>query len=127
MHSVLKPVSMELFCFNLLKVIAKVVDSKKGNNPVALDVRNVSQMTDYFFFAEGNVGVHVKALADTVVEELKKLSVLPLHIEGILSDWVVIDYGFIVVHLFVSSVRERYRLEELWKDGAIVDSDLLVS
>ncbi|EPP34697.1 oligomerisation domain protein [Chlamydia ibidis] len=119
---------MELFCFNLLKVIAKVIDSKKGNNPVVLDVRSISQLTDYFVFAEGNVGVHVKALADNIVEELKSHDISPLHVDGLShSDWVVIDYGFIVIHLFVSSVREQYRLEELWKDGSIITSKLLAS
>ncbi|MEF9496967.1 ribosome silencing factor [Chlamydia sp. 04-14] len=119
---------MELFCFNLLKVIAKVIDNKKGNNPVVLDVRAVSQLTDYFIFAEGNVGVHVKALADTIVHELKEYNLAPLHVEGLShGDWVVIDYGFIVVHLFVSSIREQYRLEELWKDGSIITSKLLAS
>ncbi|WP_348663184.1 ribosome silencing factor [Chlamydia vaughanii] len=119
---------MELFCFNLLKVIAKVIDNKKGNNPVVLDVRTISQFTDYFVFAEGNVGVHVKALADTIVQELKEHNVFPLHVEGLShGDWVVIDCGYIVIHLFVSSVREQYRLEELWKDGAIITSKLLAS
>lgn len=122
------PVSMELFCFDLLKVIAKVIDNKKGNNPVILDVRAISQLTDYFIFAEGNVGVHVKALADTIVQELKEHNVAPLHVEGLShGDWVVIDYGFIVIHLFISSIREQYRLEELWKDGSIITSKLLAS
>ncbi|QVE49591.1 ribosome silencing factor [Chlamydia crocodili] len=119
---------MELFCFNLLKVIAKVIDNKKGNNPVVLDVRAISQLTDYFIFAEGNVGVHVKALAETIVQELKEYNLTPLHVEGLShGDWVVIDYGFIVIHLFVSSIREQYRLEELWKDGSIITSKLLAS
>lgn len=119
---------MDSFCLNLLKVIVKAIDNKKGRNPVVLDVQNISQLTDYFVFVEGNVGVHIKAIADTIIEELKKLKVYPLNVEGLsYSDWVVIDYGFIVIHLFVSSVREQYCLEELWKDGAIITSDCLAS
>lgn len=119
---------MELFCFNLLKVIAKAIDSKKGNNPVVLDVRAISQFTDYFVFAEGNVGIHVKALADAIIQELKTHNVSPLHVEGLHhGDWIVIDCGYIVIHLFVASVREQYRLEELWKDGSIITSKLLAS
>ncbi|MBQ8498584.1 ribosome silencing factor [Chlamydia sp.] len=119
---------MDSFCLNLLKVIVKAIDNKKGRNPVVLDVKKISQLTDYFVFVEGNVGVHVKAVADTIIEELKKLKVYPLNVEGLShSDWVVIDYGFIVIHLFVSSVREQYCLEELWKDGVIITSDWLAS
>lgn len=62
---------MDSFCLNLLKVIVKAIDNKKGRNPVVLDVQNISQLTDYFVFVEGNVGVHIKAIADTIIEELK--------------------------------------------------------
>ncbi|AAD19053.1 Iojap [Chlamydia pneumoniae TW-183] len=119
---------MDSFCFDLLKVAAKAIDDKKGNNLVVLDVRTISEFTDYFVFVEGSVNVHVKALANTIVEELKKQKVSPLHVEGITDgNWVVIDYGFIVVHVFVSEIRGKYRLEELWKDGFIVTSKLLAS
>lgn len=118
---------MDLFCFNLLKVITKVIEDKKGNNSVVLDVRSVSSLTDYFVFAEGNVSVHIKAMADAIMEKLKEHHVSPAHVEGMHSDWVVIDYGFIVIHLFIASVREMYCLEELWKDGVIITSDLLAS
>lgn len=118
---------MDLFCFNLLKVIAKVIEDKKGRNPVVLDVRSVSSLTDYFVFAEGSVGVHIKAIADSLVETLKDFHVSPSYVEGMHSDWVVLDYGFIIIHLFVASVRETYCLEELWKDGTMVTSDLLAS
>ncbi|SPN74025.1 hypothetical protein,ribosome-associated protein,iojap-like ribosome-associated protein,Domain of unknown function DUF143 [Chlamydia serpentis] len=119
---------MDLFYFNLLKVVAKSIEQKKGNNLVVLDVRAISEFTDYFVFAEGSVNVHVKALANTIIEELKKWQVSPLHVEGLADgNWVVIDYGFIVTHIFVGAIRGKYRLEELWKDGLIVTSKLLAS
>ncbi|ANH78713.1 ribosome silencing factor [Candidatus Chlamydia sanziniae] len=119
---------MELFCFNLLKVIIKAIDKKKGKNAIVLDVRAISGLTDYFVFAEGNVAAHVKALAETIIQELKEQSLSPLHVEGLIhSDWVVIDYGFIIIHIFISTVREKYRLEELWKDGSTIISKLLAS
>lgn len=119
---------MELFCFNLLKIVVKAIDQKKGNNLVVLDVKTISEFTDYFVFVEGSVNVHVKALANTIVQELKKQKVSPIHVEGVTDgDWVVIDYGFIVIHIFVSAIRGKYRLEELWKDGFIVTSKLLAS
>ncbi|WP_201456341.1 ribosome silencing factor [Chlamydia sp. 17-3921] len=109
---------MELFYINLLKTIAKVINQKKGNNLIVLDVSNISDFTNYFVFAEGNVCIHVKALANEVIHVLKKQNLLP-HVEGMNhGDWIVIDYGYIVIHLFISAIRERYRLEELWKDGS---------
>lgn len=92
---------MELFCFDLLKVIAKVIDNKKGNNPVVLDVRAISQLTDYFIFAEGNVGVHVKALADTIVQELKEHKCRSSTYRGVKS-WRLGSYRlWIYCHPFV--------------------------
>lgn len=70
---------MDSFCLNLLKVIVKAIDNKKGRNPVVLDVQNISQLTDYFVFVEGNVGVHIKAIADTIIEELKKTKSLSIE------------------------------------------------
>lgn len=121
---------MELFCLNVLKTVAQAIDDKKGLNRVILDVQSISELTDYFVFVEGNVGIHVRAIANYIVQELKKLKVEPLYSEGVSdsqSDWVVLDYGFVVIHVFVAAVRERYRLEELWKDGFIVSTNLLAS
>lgn len=118
---------MDLFYFNLLKIITKVIEDKKGNNPVVLDVRSISTLTDYFVFAEGNVNVHVNAIANAIIETMKEHRVSPLRVEGAHSDWIVLDYGFIIIHLFVASIRELYCLEELWRDGFIITSNLLAS
>lgn len=115
---------MELFCNNVLKSIIEAVDGKKGGNVVILDVRSISEITDYFVFVEGRVSVHVKALVRSVIDSLKQQQITPLCVEGLShGDWVVVDYGFVIVHVFVASVREHYRLEELWRDGAIISLD----
>ena len=110
----------------LLNIIAQALFDKKGSNILALDVRNISTLTDYFLIAEGNVDKHVVALAKEVIERLKKEGETPAHVEGLdPGDWVVIDYMEIVIHLFKPGLRDKYRLEELWSGGVIVDLNLL--
>lgn len=58
---------------------------------------------------------------------MKEYRVFPLCVEGIHSDWIVLDYGFIIIHLFIASVRELYCLEELWREGFVITSNLLAS
>ncbi len=109
----------------LLNAIAQALFDKKGINITALDVQGVSTLTDYFVIAEGNVDKHVVGLAKTVIETLKNEGETPLHVEGLhQGDWVVIDYLELVIHLFKPGIREKYRLEELWHEGKIVDLDL---
>lgn len=108
-----------------LNPIAQAIYDKKGFNILVLDVRNVSTMTDYFIIAEGNVDRHVQALSHTIVDELAKHKRHPLHAEGQQEgDWVVLDYGEIVIHLFIPELREKYALEELWHEGRVVDVKL---
>ncbi len=108
----------------VLNTIARTVFDKKGFNILALDVRNVSTLTDFFLIAEGNVDKHVIALAKEIIGKLKDEGENPIHVEGIdPGDWIVIDYLEVVVHLFKPGLREKYRLEELWHEGLIVDLD----
>lgn len=107
---------------DLLNVIAQSIFDKKGFNILALDVRKVSSMADYFIIAEGTVDRHLRAIGNTLMAKMKELGLRPLHIEGELAgDWVVIDYGEIVIHLFIPELREKYAIEELWQTGKIVD------
>lgn len=109
----------------VLNIIGQILFDKKGFNILALDVRGISTLTDYFLIGEGNVDRHVIALAKEVIERLKQEGEVPAHVEGLdQGDWVVIDYLEIVVHLFKPGMREKYRLEELWREGEIVDLNL---
>jgi ribosome-associated protein len=107
---------------SLLNTIGQTLFDKKGFNILALDVKGISTLTDYFVIAEGNVDRHVIALAKEIVKKLKEQEIYPSHIEGLeQGDWIVVDYMEIVVHIFKPGLREKYRLEELWNDGKIVD------
>lgn len=106
----------------LLNCIGQALFDKKAFNILALDVRSISDLTDYCVIAEANVERHVKALSHFVIDEAKKLNVQPYFVEGeVEGDWVVIDFGDVIVHIMLSEMREKYALEELWKDGEIVD------
>ncbi len=112
----------------LLNFIAQKLFDKKGFNIIALDVRQVSTMTDYFLIAEGEVDRSVRAMGKMVVELMKEAGEEPVHVEGLSDgDWVVLDYLEIVIHLFVPEMRDRYRLEELWGAGKMVELEIAVS
>ncbi len=109
----------------IINKVAQILFEKKGFNITALDVRGICTLTDFFLFAEGNVDRHVIALAKEVIETLKAEGEAPLHVEGMSEgEWVVIDYLDVVIHLFKPGIRDRYRLEELWQAGKVVDLEL---
>lgn len=91
---------------------------RKGGEMVVLDLRGLSDATDYFFLVTGTSDMHVRSIAEHVVEELKKDGVRPSHVEGLRSGrWVLIDYIDFVVHVFHPAAREFYQLERLWGDA----------
>ncbi len=105
-----------------LNEIGQAIFDKKGTNILALDVREISTLTDYVVIAEGNIDKHVVAIAETIIERLNKLGQPPVYVEGMRTgDWVVIDYLHIMVHLFMPGLRDKYQLEKLWREGEIVD------
>lgn len=85
-------------------------------------------MTDFFLIGEGNVDRHVRSLSKAITEFLAEKGIRPVHIDGEReADWVVLDYSDFVVHLFVPEFREKYALEEVWREGKIVDVEIVVS
>lgn len=90
----------------------------KAHGVVILDLREISTATDYFVMASGNSDVQVKAIAEHVVDELKKEGVRPAHVEGLRGGrWVLLDYIDFVVHVFHPQARDFYQLENLWGDA----------
>ena len=90
---------------------------RKAREMVALDMRGVSSATDFFLVMTGTSDIHVRSVAEHVIEELKKDDVRPSHVEGLSGGrWVLIDYIDFVVHVFHPAAREFYQLERLWGD-----------
>lgn len=105
----------------LVQHACQAIVDKKGCNIVALDVRGVSTICDYFIIAEGGVSRHVTALARHIDEQMSKFNMYPIHVEGLEEgEWVVMDYMDFIVHLFTPEFRHYYALEEVWKEGKIL-------
>jgi len=104
------------------EVIINLIQDKKGNNIVCLDLRNIQEaITDYFIICDCESTTQTRAITDYVeIEMAKKYGIKVLHIEGrSFGDWCLIDFGEVVVHVFQRERREFYRLEELWHDAII--------
>jgi ribosome-associated protein len=111
----------------LLETIAQTIFDKKGINILALDVRGVSSLTDYVLIAEGMVDRHVIALAHEILQTMKQQGEMPLNSEGMQhGDWVVLDFGGYMVHLFMPGMRDKYKLEELYRQAKIVNLHIKV-
>ena len=95
---------------------------KKALDLVVLDLRQVAQFTDFFLIASGTNVRQVQAIADAVVEELRnKHKARPARVEGYnAAEWVLLDYGDFIFHVFEEKARRFYDLERLWRDAARV-------
>lgn len=99
----------------------EALDELKGKEIVALDVRHLTSMTDYMVIASGTSNRHVKSMADNLIVEAKKRGEPPIGVEGEGSgDWVLVDFGGVVVHVQIPETRRFYDLEKLWS-GMPVD------
>jgi ribosome-associated protein len=96
---------------------------KKAFDMVALDLRDIASFTEFFIIASGSNQRQVQAIADEINEQLKKqLATRPVRIEGYNSaEWVLLDYGDFVVHIFNGDSREFYDLARLWRDARRVE------
>ncbi len=109
-----------------LKEIVRVLDKKKAKDIKAIEITEHSIVADYFIICSGTSNTHVKSLADEVEFELKEKGVMPYHIEGKATGWILLDYNSVLVHVFTGETREYYNLERLWQDAKEVDiSDVI--
>lgn len=112
----------KLESLELVRVILNIVEDKKANDILVLDIREISLLADYFVICTAETGRQVSAIVDAVVPEMKRLGLYSLTgVEGTQeSGWVLIDFGDIIVHLFSPEKRDFYDLDKLWKDAKIV-------
>ena len=105
----------------------RVLDTKKASDIRVLDIHDVTVLGDYFVIASGTSTTQVKALADEVEFQLKEQGVLPLRTQGYDSaNWIVLDYGDVIVHVFLKETRDFYSLERVWRDGKEISVASLV-
>ena len=104
----------------IVATVVETMDAMKGKEIVTLDLRETgTAVTDYFVICHANSKTQVDAIADKITDTVtEKLHVKPYHVEGRdNTEWILIDYVDVVVHVFLQSMRSFYQLEELWADA----------
>ncbi len=106
----------------LIQTVVASLDKHKAQDIRALDVSEVTSLADCFIIASGTSTTQVRALIDYVETDLQLMDMRPLRTEGYSTAlWTVLDYGSVVVHVFLDSSREFYDLERLWQDARVLD------
>jgi ribosome-associated protein len=103
-----------------LNIILSRLDDMKAEETVTIDLRGKSAFSDYMIVTTGRANRHVGAIAENVTKALKENGIKGIHVEGLPNcDWVLIDSGDVVVHVFRPEVREFYNLERLWTQSPV--------
>ena len=104
------------------KLAAEIARDSKAKDVVVIDLQGLSFVTDYFVIASGESGIQVQSIAYYVKEEFEKKGIKLLRIEGYNeAQWVLLDFGEIVVHIFHKDARGFYNLERLWGDAPVIE------
>jgi len=115
-----QPQTMETL--EAVEIAARAAGEKKATEIVALDLREVASFTEYFVICTGANTRQVQAISNSVEDELRKAGKRPLHIEGYSTgEWILLDYGDFIVHVFGHASRKFYDLERLWRDAHRID------
>ena len=104
----------------LIQVIIESIKEKKGKKIVSIDLREIeNSIFDFFVICHGTSTTQVSAITDNIEIKPKEiLGIKPTHVEGVQnSQWVLVDFSGVVVHVFLEEQRDFYRLEDLWADG----------
>ena len=109
------------------KLAATAALDKRATDVVVLDLRELTIVCDYFVIASARNTIHSKAVADGIAERLAEEGRRPRHIEGLpTATWVLMDYGDVVVHIFLPDERGYYDLERLWQDAKVEQIEAVV-
>ena len=110
----------------MAKIAYKALDDKKAEDIKVIDISEISVLADYFIIANGTNESQVRALVENVEEELSKAGYEAKQREGYgLGNWVLLDFGNVIVHVFDKENRLFYNLERIWRDGKYIDVDVL--
>lgn len=114
---------MQLSALELAQKIVAILDDKKAQQIKLLKVADVTVLSEYFVLCNGTSTTQIKALAGEVEGKLKEeQGIMPLRTEGYQAgNWIVLDYGSVIVHVFHTEMRDFYQLERLWADAQDID------
>ncbi|MGH9908507.1 MAG: ribosome silencing factor [Pyrinomonadaceae bacterium] len=103
----------------------QAASDKKATQSVVLDLREIASFTDYFVITSGTNERQVQAISDEVLDKLKKAGTAAARVEGYKSaEWILLDYGDFIVHVFVEKARKFYDLERLWRESRRIEIPL---
>lgn len=102
------------------------MEEKKARDIRIIDISKISVLADYFLIASGSNKNQVQAMVDNIQEELHKAGHVPKQIEGYnTANWILLDYGDIIIHVFDEENRLFYDLERIWRDGSLITPEEL--
>lgn len=101
---------------SLSEKIFEIIEDQKGLDIKVVDVRGKSSVCDYIVIASGTSSRHVRGISEVIQRKLKEFKFRPLSVEGTeTSEWILMDYDSVIVHLFKPETRELYKLEDMWE------------
>ncbi len=107
---------------HLLEIALEAANEKKAINPVILDLRNLSGVTDFFLVCSGQSQVQVRSIADNILDKAQECGLKLPSKEGYQNGlWVLLDFGQLVIHILQDREREFYCLEQLWHEAKVVE------
>lgn len=116
------PVAAPALQDSRISTAIRAAQEKKGLEIVILDISKVSSFADYFVLCSGTSTRHVQAIAEEIERKLLEQKCRPHHIEGYeSSEWVLFDYGDLIIHVFTQTTRAFYDLERLWRDAQRIE------
>lgn len=105
----------------VVNIAVQAAENRKALDVTVLDISSVSVIADYFIICSGRTGTQVQAIVEHIQEELKKEGLPAFRREGFReANWVLLDYGDVIIHVFQGTERQFYNLERLWGDARIV-------
>ena len=107
----------------MTRLACKALDAKKAIDIKVIDIQGISVMADYFIISTAGNPNQVQAMVDNVEETMEKAGYMVKHVEGSRgSNWIMMDFGDVIVHIFDEENRLFYDLERIWRDGVLVDA-----
>ncbi len=110
----------------IVRLAVKVADAKKGKDIQVIGIRDISVLADYFILVTGESSTQIRTIAEEIEFKLSAEGEEPHHVEGRQSGWICLDYSSVVIHVFQKEQREYFKLEHLWEDGEMLDTNILL-